>query len=164
MPSKDLDECKEYSYIVFNQNFERTRLNEMAMYLDDEEYTKKISVIINNLYDIANLFILKKMNSPIEYFVVFKELYGYYSIKKVLPVIKKHRPDIFKATKCVDYKTDLKEIHNGTDAQKASTQRFFGLLDDKQWAIAKENLGKYCNNDVRAMVAVEHFLRDILKC
>ena len=53
-------------------------------------------------------------------------------------------------------------IHDGTEAQNASTQRFFGLLNDQEWKTTVENLGKYCDNDVRAMVAVEYFLNNIL--
>lgn len=157
LPSKDLAECEQYHYIVFNKSFECTRLNEMADYINEPEYRQKVKIINSNIYDIAELFIISDKNQA----VIFKELKGYYSIKKVLPLVSKYEPDIFTQTKCKDYKKDLKEIHNGVDAQTASTKRFFNLLTDEEWQVVRQHLGEYCDNDVRAMIAIEYFLKRI---
>ena len=120
--------------------------------------TKKVEIIISNIYDLADLFNIKSTENIA---VIFKELKGFYSIKKILPLVEKYDLKSFKDTGCKNYKTELEQITNGSEAQSASTKRFFGLLNDKEWAITKENLGKYCDNDVRAMIAVEYFLRNI---
>ena len=53
--------------------------------------------------------------------------------------------------------------HNGAEAQSLSTRRFLGIIEsDEYWNKAVENLKKYCNNDVKAMVAVVYFVRDII--
>ena len=160
LPSKDLDVCSKYSYVVYNKSFESIRLNEMAKYINEAEYCKKVEVINKNIYDLADFFSLEGENK--NYQVVFKELKGFYSIKKVLPLVEKYDNYSFKVTGCKNYKTELTQITNGTEAQNASTQRFFGLLNDQEWKTTVENLGKYCDNDVRAMVAVEYFLNNIL--
>ncbi len=159
LPSKNLEECKEYDYIVFNKNFEMTRLKEMAEYINEPEYIEKVKIIINHIVDIADSFNISKNNKHI----VFKELKGFYSIKKVLPLVEKYAKDIFNAAGCVNYKTGLVGIHNGTEAQNASTRRFFNKLSSDEWKINAENLGKYCNNDVRAMIAIEYYLKSLIK-
>ena len=158
LPDKNLEKCAEYSYVVFNKSFEQTRLKEMAQYISEPEYNKKVGIIISNIYDLADLFWIK---SDHDIAVIFEELKGFYSIKKILPLVEKYDLKSFKDTGCKNYKTELKQITNGTEAQSASTKRFFGLLNDKEWKVTKENLGKYCDNDVRAMIAVEYFLRNI---
>lgn len=158
LPSKNLEECKEYDYIVFNKNFETIRLREMAEYINEPEYNEKVKIINDNIVDIAESFIINKDNK----YVVFKELKGFYSIKKVLPLVEKYANHIFKAAGCVNYKTGLDGIHNGTEAQNASTKRFFNKLSDEEWKINVKNLGKYCNNDVRAMIAIEHYLKSLI--
>ena len=158
MPDKHLNKCREYSYVVYNKSFEQTRLKEMAQYINEPIYNQKVEIIISNIYDLADLFNIKSTENIA---VIFKELKGFYSIKKILPLVEKYDLKSFKDTGCKNYKTELEQITNGGEAQSASTKRFFGLLNDKEWAITKENLGKYCDNDVRAMIAVEYFLRNI---
>ena len=158
LPDKDLKKCREYSYVVYNKNFEQIRLKEMAQYINEPIYNEKVGIIISNIYDLADLFTIKTEENIA---VIFKELKGYYSIKKILPLVERYDLKSFNDTGCKNYKTELEQITNGSEAQSASTKRFFGLLNDKEWAITKENLGKYCDNDVRAMIAVEYFLRNI---
>jgi hypothetical protein len=55
------------------------------------------------------------------------------------------------------------EIHNGSQAQEMSTMRFFNSVSDKEWNEIVENLKLYCENDVRAMIAVEYMVEEILK-
>jgi hypothetical protein len=43
-----------------------------------------------------------------------------------------------------------------------SSQRFFNLIDDQQWHEIVIDLKKYCENDVRSMVAVEYFIKKLM--
>ncbi len=160
LPDHDLEICKQYSYVVYNKDFECNRLKEMAKYINEDEYFKKVNIIVENIYDLANFFDISssKMNCQI----IFKDLKGFYSIKKVLPLVEKYNYESFKIAGCKNYKTELVQITNGKEAQNASTKRFFGLISDHEWKATVENLGKYCDNDVRAMVAVEYFVKNIL--
>jgi hypothetical protein len=54
------------------------------------------------------------------------------------------------------------EIHNGSEAQMYATKRFFNLISNEEWNVISDNLKKYCENDVRAMVAVEYFVKQLL--
>ena len=160
LPNHELEICKQYSYVVYNKNFECIRLREMAKYINEDEYFKKVSIIVENIYDLADFFNISsaKLNCQI----ILKELKGFYSIKKVLPLIEKYDYESFKTVGCKNYKTELVQITNGKEAQNASTKRFFSLISDSEWKVTAENLGKYCDNDVRAMVAVEYFVKNIL--
>lgn len=166
LPDKiNLDLCTKYSYVVFNKSFEKTRLEEMNWLIGDEEYSKKIEVIISNLFDLAELFIIRNSSDNDEQtkgFVCLPELKGFYSIKKILPIVKSKLFSAYKDTGCVDYKTDL-AVHNGNEAQTLATKRFFKIINDKEWANITNDLKKYCENDVRAMVAVEYFVKQLLK-
>lgn len=157
LPSKDLEECKKYSYVVYNKNFEVTRLNEMAEYINESEYYNKVNTINKNIYDLADLF---NLSSNTNCAIVLKELRGYYSIKKVLPLVQKYDYESYLKAGCVDYKQDL-VIHNGIDAQSVATKRFFNKISNKEWLYYQQNLGKYCDNDVRAMIAIEYFLEKL---
>ena len=157
LPDKDLSICETYSYVVYNQGFEKTRLEEMKWLIDDPSYSKKIDVIIKHIFDLANFFDPRKLE-----YVCFAELKGFYSIKRVLSIIKTMTNDIYGGVGCLDYKQDL-QVHNGQQAQMISSQRFFGLIDDQDWNTIVIDLKKYCENDVRAMVAVEYFIKKITR-
>ena len=151
----------QFKYIVYNKGFEDVRLKEMMFYINEQEYYEKILIIKQNMVDLADLFtIVRPKGAP--KFLVFKELKGFYSIKKVLPLVEKYDHDAFTRAGCVSYKIDL-NVHNGTQAQSLSTRRFFNKIDsDEDWEKNVIDLKKYCNNDVRAMVAVEYFVRDLI--
>ena len=134
-------------YIVYNKNFESVRLQEMDDLLKDPTYSVKIQCIRNNIFDLADFFNVKTL--------LLSDLHGFYSIKKVLELI----PDsILKETKSVPYPT-LDQIHKGDEAQNVTTKRFFHLMDDEEWKTTAHNLQLYCQNDVRAMIAVEKFIK-----
>ncbi|MDE6289647.1 MAG: DUF2779 domain-containing protein, partial [Ureaplasma sp.] len=149
-----LYEGNNCSYVVYNKSFERSRLKEMKDYINEEEYSEKINVIIENIYDLADFFTLTKNN------ILVKELGGFYSIKKVLPLIEKYAPNIFKETKCHDYKK--LNINNGALCQQKTACRFLNLVDDKEWNQIVEDSKIYCENDVRAMIAVYYFIKDFI--
>ncbi|WP_412032400.1 DUF2779 domain-containing protein [Malacoplasma muris] len=153
----DGDNNNEISYVVYNKTFERSRLKEIDLKLNNKEYTIKIEHIINNLYDIADFFTISAKRG---YYIFIKELKGFYSIKKVLPLISKYAPDIFNLTNCLNY-NDL-EISNGRICQEKTIQRFFKSINDEEWLQLEDKLKTYCENDVRAMIAVEYFIKDIL--
>ncbi len=145
----------EYSYVVYNKSFEASRLKEMITYINDSEYTQKIMVIIHNMFDLADFFHIRAKGTPI----LIKEFGGFYSIKKVLPYIEKHYHHLFAATGCHDYKQLA--IHNGLECQNQTTLRFFDVLTPTEWDELRQNIAIYCENDVRAMIAVELFVKEI---
>jgi hypothetical protein len=116
---------EEYSYIVYNKNFEVTRLKEIKYLLNDETYSRKIEIIIKNIFDLADFFNLSN-----ESYIFIEELHAFYSIKKVLPIVQKYTPDIFTKVGCKDYKK--LQIHNGNQAQTESTKRLFNLLSNRE--------------------------------
>lgn len=141
----------EYSYIVYNKSFEINRLLEMQSILNDPFYTKKIKAIIANVYDLADLFNFAKDN------IYIKELKGFYSIKIVLSII----PDKFlNETKTVNYNSLA--IKRGDRAQALTSLRFLNKINDKKWKNISNDLCMYCENDVRAMIAVELFAKYLI--
>ncbi len=145
----------EYSYVVYNKSFESTRLKEISNYLNDDEYAKKIAVIRDNLFDLADFFTVKKDGTP----VFIKEFGGFYSIKKVLPFIEKHHNDLFAITGCKDYKT--LNVSNGLECQNKTTVRFFNKMTEEEWQQLYKDISIYCENDVRAMIAVELLVKKL---
>jgi hypothetical protein len=113
----------EYSYIVYNKSFECSRLNEMKILINENEYTIRIDEIIENIYDLADFFDAGK-----DSFIFNKDLKGFYSIKKILPLIEKYSQNIFDRTGCRKY-SEL-NVKNGVDAQNLAAKRFFGLIND----------------------------------
>jgi hypothetical protein len=126
LPSDDLEVCKQYSYVVYNKSFECTRNNEMAELINEPEYSNKIKIINDNIFDLADSFTVNK-SKP---YIFIKELKGFYSIKKVLPLVMKYKPEIFAATGCKDYHT--LQIQNGGMAQETASKRFFRILNDQE--------------------------------
>ncbi|WP_027119657.1 DUF2779 domain-containing protein [[Mycoplasma] testudinis] len=142
----------EYSYIVYNASFEKNRLIELKSILEDSDYSYKIDRIIRNLYDLADFFSLNKKN------IVLRDLKGYYSIKVVLPIVPQKYLD---QTRTVSYST--LEVRKGDKAQALTSLRFFNRIDDETWKTTEANLQKYCENDVRAMIAVEYYVAELLR-
>lgn len=138
----------QYCYIVYNKSFERLCLRQMIDFINEPSYTDKINIIIDNLFDLADFFRVNKDEQTL----FIRELKGFYSIKKVLPLVEKYAPELFIQTNCQSY-YDL-EIGNGVECQSKSLQRFYGVIDDQDWANIVTASKKYCENDVRAMVAV----------
>lgn len=152
----NLYEGPNYSYIVYNKTFEKKRLEELKDYINNIEYSKKINVIIQNLFDLADFFKI----STNKYIIFVKELGGFYSIKKILPLVEKYAKNIFEQTKCLDYHN--LNISNGLQCQTKSLQRFFKIIQNEQeWNQILEDSKKYCENDVRAMVAVLYFIEQL---
>jgi hypothetical protein len=147
-----------YKYIVYNKSFEKSRLQEIDRFINQSEYSSKISVIISNIFDLADLFDFYRKNNSLAC-ILNKKLYGYYSIKKVLKVIDQ---ESLNTSKAVDYKK-LNNIQNGQMAMNSTLNRALGLMSDNEWNLLNEDLKKYCENDVRAMIAVELYCRKLNK-
>ncbi len=147
---------EQYSYIVYNKTFESNRLKEMANFINESDYYNKVDVINKNMFDLADFFRLKFSGDVI----IVKELNGFFSIKCVLPLVEKYAPEIFELTKCKNYKT--LEIGNGLVCQRNTLSRFYNSIDDQEWSKIVENSKIYCENDVRAMIAVEYFILNYL--
>ena len=145
----------EYSYIVYNKSFECSRLSEINKFINEKSYSKKIETIINNIFDLADFFKVTKD----KYVIFFKELNGFYSIKKILPLVDKYANFIFNDTKCIDYNT--LEIKNGLICQSKTLLRFYNKVSDEEWNKIVFNSKKYCENDVRAMIAVLKFVEKL---
>jgi hypothetical protein len=113
---------EEYSYVVYNKQFENARLKDMAYLINDENYSKKISTIIDNCFDLMDFFDSRKL------MVIIQELYGHYSIKHVLRFINQHYPQLLEESGSKSY-NDL-AIHNGSEATNTLALRFLGYIDD----------------------------------
>ncbi len=146
---------EEYSYVVYNKSFESSRLREMINYINEPEYTRKIECIINNIYDLADFFQIRAEGVPF----LIKEFGGFYSIKKVLPYIEKNHYHLYEETGCKDYKKLA--VQNGLECQNKTTLRFFDRLSPTEWDELYHNIQVYCENDVRAMIAVELFVKKL---
>ena len=142
------------SYVVYNQDFEKTRLKEMVNHIKNDSYTEKINTIIDNIFDLADFFNLATET------ICIKELYGNYSIKKVLPIVL-HDEKIVKKTKIMDYQKLT--VKKGDQCQNITAQRFHNLINKKDWKKIEKDLKIYCENDVRAMIAVEEFIKKVIK-
>lgn len=148
---------KEVVYIVFNKSFEISRLKEIDLYLNNKLYHYKIEHIIKNIVDLADFF---KISANSGYKIFLKELKGFYSIKKILALINKQAKDIFDEVSCFDYQT--LDVKNGSQCQETTLQRYFDLYDENTWNQKKKQMQIYCENDVRAMIAVELFVKRLV--
>ncbi len=149
-----LYEGNDASYIVYNKSFESSRLKECINYINDPKYTTKIQIIRQNLYDLADFFDCRKD------YIVLEKLHGWHSIKKVLALIEDEDKEIFTICGCKDYKQ--LPVYNGAICQQQTIKRFFDMLSDEEWLELEHNLKVYCENDVRAMIAVELFIKKIV--
>lgn len=144
-------QCDQYSFVVYNKSFEKNRLLEMATFINEAPYQQRVQAIIENLFDLADIFGLENDC------LAFKQLNGFSSIKKVLPMIDQRFLD---ASRTVSYQS-LK-VQKGDVAQELTLARFLNCLDEQQWAQTALELKQYCENDVRAMIAIELFIKDFI--
>jgi hypothetical protein len=132
LPSKNLNECGQYHYIVYNKSFEKSRLKAIDEYLSqnsiDRSYHNKINIICDNLFDLADFFNIYNVKDG---YLYVKQLHGYYSIKRILPIVEKFAPKIFSLTGCKNYKKDLK-INNGSDASETASLRFLNRISNAE--------------------------------
>jgi hypothetical protein len=118
----------EYNYVVYNKTFECSRLNEMAGLINDVQYTKKVEIINQNIYDLCDFFNPKHSDGQL---ITIRELKGHYSIKNILPIVQREILEIFKQVGAVDY-SSLEGIHHGGEALNQTSRRFFKIINDQQ--------------------------------
>lgn len=160
-----VNNVQEYSFVVYNKTFEHKCLNDIAHYINEKKYIDKIVSFngsldekgTNRLFDLADFFDNRKPES-----CYIWSLKGFYSIKKVLDfVMNDKQSKAFKLAGCKNYKS--LNVQNGGQAQNEINNRFFGIINDADWKKKEENLKQYCENDVRAMIALEYWLKEHLK-
>lgn len=158
----NIDNVNEYSFVVYNKSFEHTCLNDMAHFINEKEYTNKIISFNgpldvkgkNHLFDLADFFDNRKAEA-----CYIWPLKGFYSIKKVLDfVMNDKKSKAFELAGCKNYKS--LNIQNGSQAQNEINNRFFGMINDTDWKKKEKYLKQYCENDVRAMIALEYWLKE----
>lgn len=149
---------EDASYIVYNKSFENTRLKEINALINNEEYFHKINKILENTIDLADWFVYG--NNPL---IIHKKLKGFHSIKKVINIIPEK---LLLESKTKNY-SDLEECKNGINAQQMIMSRIFASdsenKEEMTWESYKKHLVKYCENDVRSMIATKLFIEELLK-
>ena len=129
--------------IVYNQSFEKSRLNEMANLFP--EFSKHLLNIRDNIVDIMVQFYNQ------DYYM--KEMGGRWSIKVVLPAL-------FPNDASLDYH-NLEQVHKGDEASNA----FLSLkdLNEEDRKILRSNMLKYCELDTYAMVKIYEKLKKLVR-
>lgn len=117
--------------LVYNENFEKTRLKELAR--DFPEYSQQLNGINSGIVDLAEPFRKKYYYEP--------EMKGKYSIKIILPILV---PDMASAYKELDL------VQNGGDAMNIFPRLI--NMSHKDKSMYREALLKYCHLDTLAMV------------
>lgn len=147
-------------YIVYNKSYENARLKEMKevliSLLNDknklQDVIKKIDEIIEKTIDLCDLFYIGS-NKVLPH-ILLPESNGFYSIKKIEIYISEKNIEL--PLKITPYKN--LEVKNGLMAMNKAIQRKLGSIGDKEWSLISENLKKYCENDVKAMIMTYYFV------
>lgn len=141
------------SVLVYNQAFEKTRIKELAIFFP--KYSEQLHNINSRLFDLMHIV---KNNTKMYEGLGFdserakrwnyysEELYGSFSIKKVLPVFSK-----------LTYKGMV--VGNGMEAVYAYAG--FPNLNKEELINIRSALTKYCQQDTWAMVEILDELRKI---
>lgn len=149
-------------YIVFNQSYEIPKLHNMVKILSDMndpdhlEYERKVNEIKEKTIDLLDLFKVKNSDTEIPPIFLHK-LLGFSSIKKIEKLITSSK---LKLEVMITPYKEL-EVQNGLMAMNKAIQRYVGAIGDLEWEKTKNNLAKYCENDVRAMIMVYYFAKMI---
>ena len=150
---KDIDTSTGGSVLVYNQNFEKSRLKELSVIFP--QYRNQLLAIRDNVYDL--MFVLKG-NSDLYKNLGFEDTNGFnfydyrmtgsFSIKKILPLFSN-----------VDYHS--MEIGNGVQAYTAYEE--FPKLTPKDFAHRYQKLIEYCQQDTWSMVDILRGLREFIR-
>lgn len=156
---KDIDLSKGGIVMVYNQNFEKTRLKELAVIYP--EYKKELDKINDYIYDLyavlrgqGDLYkalltkeeLEDRINKP-SFMYYDNKLHGSFSIKKVLPIFTN-----------LSYKN--LEVKNGTEA--ILTYGMLPKLTEKEYNEKYLALRIYCRQDTWAMVEILKGLRKMV--
>jgi hypothetical protein len=128
--------------LVYNENFEKTRIKELAR--DFPAYADKLMNLFEHIIDLAEPFQKKHY-----YDYNFK---GKYSIKLVMPLLAPHMADAYK---------QLKLVRNGGDAMNTFPK--LKQMIDEEKASHKEALLRYCELDTLSMVEILKKLKEYVR-
>ncbi len=159
------------AYVVYNKSYENTKLNEMLAIFDKEElkqhnkefskkikiYHAKVEAIIASTIDLLDLFKVSSPKNPLPPIFLW-ELYGFSSIKKIEKYITKHK---FNLEVMIKPYSDL-AVQNGLMAMSKAIDRRLDGIGDHEWDKTIKELKKYCENDVRAMLMVYYFAKNLV--
>lgn len=150
---KYIDVYSKGTVLVYNESFEKTRLQELAdIFLD---YKLELLKLKDMVFDLMNITKTKsKMYEELGYSKEEATMFNYYhedmmgsfSIKKILPLFS-------------DLSYSEMDIGNGIDA--LVTYARFAKMDEKEFAHKYEKLIEYCKQDTWAMVEI---LKGLKKC
>ncbi|MGL5308506.1 MAG: UU173 family protein, partial [Metamycoplasmataceae bacterium] len=160
------------AYVVYNKNYENSRLKEMSKIFQQHEwveqnykfsmkvreYNSKIREIIEKTIDLLELFKVTSINGDLPPIFLW-ELYGFSSIKTIEKYITKKG---YELKVMIEPYSEL-DVKNGLMAMSKAIDRNLGGIGNKEWLETQEQLKKYCENDVKAMLMVYHFATKILK-
>ena len=160
------------AYVVYNQSYENTKLKEMSQIFyqhmllnQDSDFTKKvreydlkINSIIEKTVDLLDLFKVSSLSKELPPIFLW-ELYGFSSIKKIEKYITKKNLDL---EVMIEPYSEL-VVQNGLMAMSKAVDRYLGGIGDVEWENVSNDLKKYCENDVKAMIMVYHFAKKLLK-
>ena len=130
------------SVIVYNQNFEHSRINELAIMFPDLK--DKLMRINRNMVDFLPPFKQRQ--------IYMKEMHGSASIKQVLPALYPNEQDL-------DYH-NLPVVHNGGEASETFLS-LRGKSKEEQKELRK-GLLVYCKLDTYAMVKIWEKLKEFI--
>ncbi|MGL5205020.1 MAG: DUF2779 domain-containing protein, partial [Metamycoplasmataceae bacterium] len=122
------------------------------------EYNSKIREIIEKTIDLLELFKVTSINGDLPPIFLW-ELYGFSSIKTIEKYITKKG---YELKVMIEPYSEL-DVKNGLMAMSKAIDRNLGGIGNKEWLETQEQLKKYCENDVKAMLMVYHFATKILK-
>jgi hypothetical protein len=141
------------SVLVYNQAFEKTRIKELANFFP--QYSEELHNINSRLFDLMHIV---KTNTKMyeslgfdhdrakAYNYYSEDLYGSFSIKKVLPIFS-------------DLTYKGMEVGNGMEAVYAYAG--FMSLNEEELKLKRIALTEYCKQDTWAMVEILKELRKI---
>ena len=144
----DIDLSKGGTVMVYNDSFEKSRINEACQYFP--LLSNELENINNHIYDLMYLLKGSKKNKvePKECNYYNSVQNGSYSIKKVLPIFDEEG-------------YSKMEIKNGTEASVVYAN--FHNFNDNELKKNKKDLIDYCNKDVYGMYVVFEGIKKKLK-
>jgi len=151
---KDCFSRGEGIYVAYHKPFEKSILENILNnndYLNSNEMNK-LEWIIEHLFDLKDLYYSKidpKDSTKLVYYDY--KINGSFSIKSTLPAIDSS----------FNYKTDLTEIHNGTEALNAFKNRLNKKINNRDWVKTKSNLIKYCKQDTLSMIMIYEYFKNL---
>lgn len=152
---------KADKYIVYNKGYENSRLREMVLLLQGTEYydeaTEMFAHIDDNTLDLWELFKVTRGGSNVPA-ILLSDQKCKSSIKNIEKHISANNINLPYSIK--EYKN--LDVKNGSMAMDVAIKRAIGVMGDSQWAEKVEQLKEYCENDVRMMIMVYHFIKYLI--